>query len=144
MDHIQSISKYSDMKLTNIEIIRGHEALQKIEERDDLGEKLVWPIVINMDELERAKNRYDKAYAKYVQDAVVRDDDGNPVYPDGVDPNQANVDPKFKDKQALVDNLNELAQKTVEVEIETVSRSDFKSIPSPKILRKLRFMIEEL
>ena len=132
------------MKLTNVEVVQGHSVLEELEERDDLGSSLVWPIVLNMDALTDAKQKYDKAYNKYVQDGILRDDEGNAIWPEDVDPSDPDADPKFKDKEKLVEQLNDLLQKKVEVDIETVSREDFETVPAPKLLRKIRFMIEDL
>lgn len=134
------------MKLTNKEIQEAYQEIQKFENKEIEGD-LVWAIVTNLDELEEAYERYQKVYARHVRDQVVKDDDGNAVYPEGVDPeNPGNVDPKFKDREKLVEELGNLLEKEVEVNVETVSRETFmnciKSTVTPKEVRPLMFMIE--
>jgi len=132
------------MKLTNREVIQARQAIQVLEDMEIEGD-LVWAVVINADELETAHERYQKAYQRHVEDQIVRDEDGDPVYPEGVDPDkQQNVDPKFEDKEQLVEDLNNLLSKEVELDIETVKKEDIPTSIKPKIIRSLKFMIEDL
>jgi hypothetical protein len=131
------------MKLTNREVIQARQAIQVLEDMEIEGD-LVWAVVINAEELEQAHERYQKAYQRHVNDQIVRDENGDPVYPEGVDPDNEQVDPKFEDKGQLVEDLNNLLSKEVELDLETVTKDDMPTSIKPKVIRGLRFMIEDL
>lgn len=131
--------------LTNAEIREAKEGIAVLED-EKLGGDLVWAVVNNSDELDSAIERYQKAYEKFVQDQVVRDDEGNPVYPEGTpEEKKGQVDPLFEDKVQLVQDINGLLNKEVDLEIEVVEREDIPTdLVTPKTVKKIKFMVKDL
>ena len=132
------------MKLTNAELKEGYEKLKEYDNIEISGE-LVWAVIANTEEIEPQLAKYQKSYERLVQDQIVKDEDGNPVYPEGKSEERGD-DPKFEDKQQLLEDLQGLLEKEVEVDIETVTRQEFlngvKKDLTPKDIRPLMFMIE--
>lgn len=136
------------MKIQYATAVEAQQAVNRLDDRR-LQKDLMIPLVRNKKQVQEAAEEYQEIHSELVDQYTKRDDDGEVVWPttvneDGEEVEDKSGDPVFTDKEELVDELNDLLQRDVELKIEPLSLEHFPDQIEPGVVDKLSFMIEEL
>lgn len=136
------------MEVTYAEAVDAQQAIQNLNDRR-LNKELMIPLVRNKGNVQDAAEEYQEMHGNLVDHYTKRDGDGEVVWPtttneDGEEVPDKSGDPVFTDKQELVEELNDLLSREVDLELEPLSLQDFPDQIEPGVVDRLSFMIEEL
>lgn len=136
------------MEITYATAVEAQQAVNQLDDRR-LAKDLMIPLVRNKKEVQDAAEEYQEIHEELVDQYTKRDEEGEIVWPkreneDGEMVEDRSGDPVFTDKQELVEELNDLLDREVEIEVEPVSLDHFPDQIEPGVVANLSFMIEEL
>lgn len=136
------------MEITYATAVEAQQAVEQLDDRR-LAKDLMIPLVRTKKEIQSAAEEYQEIHSELVDQYTKRDDEGEVVWPkrkneDGELVEDRSGDPVFTDKQELVEELNDLLEREVDIDVEPVSLDAFPEQIEPGVVANLGFMIEEL